>query len=57
MRNTYQNINITTGKCNYGSGWGGWYNGTEQQKEEKRYAKSMSESLKAAHEITRTREK
>lgn len=56
MRNTHQNINITTGKCNYGSGWG-WYNGTEQQKEEKRYAKSMSESLKAAHEIARIREK
>lgn len=56
MRNTHQNINITTEKCSYGSSWG-WYNGTEQEKEEKRYAKSMSESLKAAHEIARIREK
>lgn len=36
---------------------GGWYNETEREKEEKRYAKAMSESLKAAHEFARMREK
>ena len=36
---------------------GGWYNETEQEKEAKRYAKAMSESLKAAHEFARMREK
>ena len=46
MRNTHQNLNATE-KCYYGNSWG-WYNETEREKEEKRYAKAMSESLKAA---------
>jgi hypothetical protein len=55
MRNAHQNMPATEKYC-YGNNWG-WYNETEQEKEEKRYAKSMSESLKAAHEIVRIREK
>ena len=55
MRNTHQNLNATE-KCYYGNSWG-WYNETEREKEEKRYAKAMSESLKAAHELARMREK
>lgn len=55
MRNTHQNVNATE-KCYYGNSWG-WYNETEREKEEKRYAKAMSESLKAAHEFARMREK
>ena len=55
MRNTHQNLNATE-KCYYGNSWG-WYNETEREKEEKRYAKAMRESLKAAHEFARIREK
>ena len=55
MRNTHQNLNATE-KCYYGNSWG-WYNETEREKEEKRYAKAMSESLKAAHESARMSDK
>ena len=55
MRNAHQNLHTTEKYC-YGNSWG-WYNETEQEEEAKRYAKAMSESLKAAHEFARMREK